>query len=165
MSVNSVLKYLPSFETSFDIGFCPLLKSDILWREKYLDKPKTARPGNKPSHNRFKMADKYSVNARIWIEKDGELYLGGGRIMLLERISATGSIAAAARSMKLTYRNAWLWIESMNRLAPSPLVEKVVGGVKGGRTRVTTAGEAAITRYRGLSEKLNFLVSEANREV
>ena len=77
----------------------------------------------------------YRVGGRIWLEKDGELYMGWGRAMLLERIGELGSIAAAARSMKLGYRNAWLWIESANRLAPSPLVEKTVGGSGGGFAR------------------------------
>jgi len=71
----------------------------------------------------------YVVRGRIWVEKDGELYMGWGRVILLERIDKFGSIAAAARSMKLGYRNAWLWIEAANRLAPSPLVEKRTGGL------------------------------------
>lgn len=71
----------------------------------------------------------YVVRGRIWVEKDGQLYMGWGRVMLLERIEELGSIAAAARSMRLGYRNAWLWIEAMNRLAPAPLIEKSVGGV------------------------------------
>jgi len=102
----------------------------------------------------------YSVNARVWVEKDGELYLGGGRVMLLEKIGELGSIAAAARSMKLSYRNAWLWIDSMNRLAPGPLVEKATGGEKGGHARLTEAGKKAITEYRSLRERFSELVKE-----
>jgi molybdate transport system regulatory protein len=95
----------------------------------------------------------YSVRGRIWLERDGELYMGGGREMLLERIDKFGSIAAAARSMKLGYRNAWLWVEAANRLAPSPLVEKVAGGPGGGRTRLTDEGRKAVERYRHLRAK------------
>jgi hypothetical protein len=36
----------------------------------------------------------YAVRGRVWLEKDGELYMGGGREMLLERIDKFGSIAA-----------------------------------------------------------------------
>ncbi len=92
----------------------------------------------------------YQINGRIWVEKDGELYLGQGRFLLLERIRELGSIAAAARSMKLGYRNAWLWVDDMNRLAPAPLVEKVVGGNKGGHAQVTEEGQKAITQYKEL---------------
>jgi molybdate transport system regulatory protein len=102
----------------------------------------------------------YQVNGRIWVEKDGELYLGWGRIMLLDRIRRFGSIAAAARSMKLSYRNAWLWVEAMNRLAPVPLVEKVVGGNKGGHARVTKEGQKAILQYKGLREKFQEFIKQ-----
>jgi len=96
----------------------------------------------------------YSIQADVWIEKDGELYIGGGRAMLLERLRHMGSIAAAARSMGLTYRNAWLWIESMNRLAPSPLVKKTAGGAGGGRARLTEEGKKAVSYYHKLCAEL-----------
>jgi molybdate transport system regulatory protein len=95
----------------------------------------------------------YTVRGRVWLEKDGELYMGWGRAMLLERIDKFGSIAAAARSMKLGYRNAWLWIESANCLAPAPLVEKTAGGVGGGHARLTEEGRKAVEDYKGLRTK------------
>jgi len=95
----------------------------------------------------------YLVRGRVWLEKDGELYLGWGRVMLLERIEEYGSLAAAARSMKLGYRNAWLWIEATNRLAPAPLVEKTTGGAGGGRARLTEEGRKAVAQYKSLRIK------------
>ena len=95
----------------------------------------------------------YSVNGRIWVEKDGELFMGWGRAMLLENIERLGSIAAAARTMKLGYRNAWLWIEAMNRLAATPLVEKTAGGSGGGQARLTRAGREAIDEYKELRNR------------
>jgi molybdate transport system regulatory protein len=100
----------------------------------------------------------YRINGRIWMEKDGELYMGWGRVILLQRIHEMGSIAAAARSMKLGYRNAWLWIDSMNKLAPEPLVIKEAGGEKGGYARVTEAGLKAIEQYKELRERFLELV-------
>ena len=78
--------------------------------------------------------------------------------MLLERIEELGSIAAAARSMRLGYRNAWLWIEAMNRLAPAPLIEKSVGGVGGGHARLTEEGRKAVGQYKELRAKLEELL-------
>ncbi len=95
----------------------------------------------------------YRVRGRVWLEKDGELYMGWGRAMLLERVDEFGSIAAAARSMKLGYRNAWLWIESANRLAPVPLVEKTAGGAGGGHARLTGEGRRAVEHYKKLRAK------------
>jgi molybdate transport system regulatory protein len=88
------------------------------------------------------------VKSKVWLEKDGKLLMGWGRATLLERIDQFGSISAAARSMKLAYRNAWLWVEAMNRLAPSPLVEKSTGGPHGGYARLTEDGRRIIREYK-----------------
>jgi molybdate transport system regulatory protein len=109
--------------------------------------------GKKPSRLSSHPRPGYTVNGRVWTEKDGELYLGWGRVILLEKIDKLGSIAAAARSMGLGYRNAWLWIEAANRLALSPLVEKTTGGVEGGHARLTEEGRKAIAYYKELRTK------------
>ena len=96
------------------------------------------------------------------MEKDGELYMGWGRAILLERIEKFGSIAAAAKSMKLGYRNAWLWVEAMNRLAPAPLVEKATGGVGGGHARLTEEGQKVVTNYRELRARFQEFLKQAS---
>jgi molybdate transport system regulatory protein len=88
------------------------------------------------------------VRSKVWLEKDGKLLMGWGRATLLERIDQFGSISAAARSMKLTYRNAWLWVEAMNHLAPLPLVEKSAGGERGGYARLTDEGRRIVADYK-----------------
>ena len=116
--------------------------------------PEQAHSSKKPSRFGRHPQAGYHVQGSVWIEKDGELYLGGGRVMLLERIGELGSIAAAARAMKLTYRNAWLWIEAMNRLAPSPLVERATGGAGGGHAHLTEEGQQAIAQFHTLRLKM-----------
>jgi molybdenum-dependent DNA-binding transcriptional regulator ModE len=49
----------------------------------------------------------YKLNGRIWIEIDDEKLLGHGRVELLERIHASGSIRQAALQMKMSYKQAW----------------------------------------------------------
>jgi len=88
------------------------------------------------------------VRSKVWLEKDGKLLMGWGRSTLLERIDQLGSISAAAKSMNLTYRNAWLWVEAMNRLARVPLVEKSSGGVLGGYARLTEEGRKVVAEYK-----------------
>ena len=121
-------------------------------------KDKTAIPKfrpKKPSRLSHHPQSDYMVRGRIWIEKDGELYMGWGRAILLEHIDRLGSIAAAARVMRLGYRNAWLWVESANRLAPAPLVEKTTGGVGGGHARLTEEGRKAVNEYKELRARFH----------
>ena len=93
---------------------------------------------------------RYMAKGKIWVERGGEVYMGWGRVRLLERIGRFGSIAAAARSMRMGYRNAWLEVETMNRLAPAPLVEKITGGVGGGHAKLTEEGRNVINNYKEL---------------
>jgi molybdate transport system regulatory protein len=88
------------------------------------------------------------VRSKVWLEKDGKLFMGWGRATLLERIDQLGSISAAARSMHLAYRNAWLWVEAINRLASTPLVVKSTGGANGGYARLTEEGKKIIQQYK-----------------
>ena len=47
---------------------------------------------------------------------------------LLERIDASGSISTAAGAMGMSYKAAWLAVESMNNLSEHPVVERQSGG-------------------------------------
>jgi len=115
---------------------------------------KSSKIKSKPSRIGRNAQAGFNVRASIWVEKNGELYLGGGRVMLLENIHKLGSISAAARSMGLGYRNAWLWIKSMNQLASAPLVVKVKGGTGGGYAELTEEGHKAISLYKELRRKM-----------
>jgi len=89
----------------------------------------------------------YRLRGRIWIEGAEGTFLGYGRVVLLERIRDYGSISAAARSMKMSYRHAWKLVESMNRQSRVAVVEKTTGGRGGGGAVVTQEGEQAITSF------------------
>jgi molybdate transport system regulatory protein len=122
--------------------------------DKFMTEISSRKPIKKPSQIGRSPQTDYKVQVTLWIEKDGELYLGGGRIMLLENINEYGSISAAARAMELGYRNAWLWIDSMNQLAPSPLVIKGKGGAGGGYAYLTEEGHKALKDYKELRDKM-----------
>jgi molybdate transport system regulatory protein len=81
-----------------------------------------------------------------------EAMLGPGKADLLEGIRDTGSIAAAGRTMSMSYKRAWMLVEEMNRAFREPLVESTRGGAKGGGARLTVAGEAVLANYRQLEE-------------
>jgi molybdate transport system regulatory protein len=79
--------------------------------------------------------------------------LGPGKVQLLEAIGATGSISAAGRSMKMSYRRAWLLVDDLNRIFRSPLVEAQPGGAKGGGAHLTALGREIVANYRAIEAK------------
>src|SRR5215475_13528670 len=74
--------------------------------------------------------------------------LGPGKADLLEGIRETGSIAAAGRRMRMSYKRAWQLVEELNGLFDRPLVEATKGGSHGGGARLTARGEDVLARYR-----------------
>ncbi|BDU16758.1 TOBE domain-containing protein [Lysobacter auxotrophicus] len=91
---------------------------------------------------------------------------------LLAAIGTEASIAAAARSVGLTYKAAWDAVDAMNNLADAPLVERVVGGKGGGGTRLTPDGERLVATWREVEtqnarfvELLNERIAHAGREL
>ncbi len=79
--------------------------------------------------------------------------LGPGKIDLLEAIATTGSISGAGRSMKMSYRRAWLLVDSLNRMFRHPLVEASPGGAKGGGAHLTPMGREIVAHYRAIEAK------------
>lgn len=93
-----------------------------------------------------------SLPARLSLRLDfaGGPRLGPGKADLLEHIRDTGSISAAGRAMGMSYKRAWLLVETMNETFRAPLVESSRGGARGGGARLTETGALVLTRYRAL---------------
>jgi len=78
--------------------------------------------------------------------------IGPGKIRLLELIEAHGSISAAGREMGMSYRRAWLLIDSLNRYFTEPVVAAQVGGARGGGACLTGFGQAVVGHYRAIEK-------------
>lgn len=103
-----------------------------------------------------------TVDGRLWVDKAGQAFLGSGRIELLEQISETGSISAAARAMGMSYKAAWEAVDAMNNLAEQPLVERSTGGRHGGGTRLTEAGRQTMAMFRQVETEYRRFLSRLN---
>lgn len=79
--------------------------------------------------------------------------IGPGKADLLDAIAASGSISAAAKRMGMSYRRAWLLVDTMNRCFRGPLVASARGGTGGGGARLTPLGEKVLARYRDMESK------------
>jgi molybdate transport system regulatory protein len=91
----------------------------------------------------------------IRLELGGRLRIGPGKVVLLEEIARTGSISAAGRALKMSYRRAWELVEELNTGMGTPVVETSAGGAGGGGARLTGAGEAIISQYRAIEAESN----------
>lgn len=90
---------------------------------------------------------------RLRLMAGEDIAIGPGKADLLEAIAATGSISAAGRRLAMSYRRAWLLVETMNRCFRSPVVEAAKGGSRGGGARLTPLGAEVLARYRRMESK------------
>lgn len=91
--------------------------------------------------------------------------LGPGKAELLQRIGETGSISAAARQMGMSYRRAWLLVDTMNQCFTSPLIETAAGGKGGGGATLTPLGHDVLARYYRMQALAEAAVAEELAEL
>ena len=85
--------------------------------------------------------------------------IGPGKVVLLEAIASTGSISAAGRALKMSYRRAWELVEDLNRHLGTAVVATAAGGSGGGGARLTATGQAVVDTYRAI-EAASFAAGE-----
>lgn len=95
------------------------------------------------------------VTARVRLTlHTGERFFGPGICELLERVRKTGSIQAAAAEMGMSYTKAWRILNRAEREMGASLITRVSGGRNGGSSKLTDAGEKAVTDYRQMEARL-----------
>ena len=95
------------------------------------------------------------ARVRISIVFDSGARIGPGKAQLLESIRDTGSISAAAREMGMSYKRAWLLLDSINQAFGEPVVTAATGGSGGGGATLTTFGVEVLERYRRVQDEAN----------
>jgi molybdate transport system regulatory protein len=95
-------------------------------------------------------SDSPSLKLHIRVIAGETLLMGWGRADLLALIAETGSIAAAGRRMKMSYKRAWALVEAMNATFRAPVVATAKGGAGGGGAHLTDLGREVLTAYRAV---------------
>jgi molybdate transport system regulatory protein len=89
---------------------------------------------------------------RLRIDLTPDSALGPGKVALLERIEATGSLSQAARELGMSYRRAWLLLDDLNKMFNGPAATASVGGSGGGGARLTDLGREIVKAYREIED-------------
>jgi molybdate transport system regulatory protein len=93
-----------------------------------------------------------ALSVRLRFTDDARL--GPGKIALLEAVARRGSIAAAGRDMAMSYRRAWLLIDSLNRMFDEPVVLASPGGANGGGASLSALGAELVGAYRAMEAEV-----------
>ena len=90
---------------------------------------------------------------RVSIAFESGARIGPGKARLLESIRDSGSISAAAREMGMSYKRAWLLLDSMNQAFTELVVKAAPGGTGGGGATLTPFGAEVLERYRRVHDR------------
>jgi molybdate transport system regulatory protein len=89
------------------------------------------------------LATRARVQFRFRVSLGDDIAVGPGKVDLLEAIARNGSITGAARELGMSYRRAWLLVDTMNRCFRRPVVEGAA---------LTASGEDVVRLYRQVEQ-------------
>ena len=93
------------------------------------------------------------AGVRVSVVFDSGARIGPGKARLLQSIHDSGSISAAARDMGMSYKRAWLLLDSINQAFTEPVVTTAPGGAGGGGATLTVFGLEVLERYRRIADR------------
>ena len=105
------------------------------------------------------MADR-TTRLSLRLDFGDAVRLGPGKVRLLELIGAHGSISAAGRAMGMSYRRAWLLVDSLNQAFAQPVIATRPGGKADKRADLTPFGREVIGRFRSMETAARALVAQ-----
>jgi len=86
------------------------------------------------------------VRCKIWLDHSGKAF-GEGPCELLRRVERTDSLHEAAHQMNMSYSKAWKLVQTVEKRLGFAFLDKKVGGLSGGGSRVTPEGKEFLRRY------------------
>ncbi len=86
------------------------------------------------------------VLCKLWLDNEGKAF-GEGPYELLKRVEKTDSLHEAAAQMSMSYSKAWNLVQQIEKRLGFAFLDKKVGGLSGGGSRVTAEGKEFLRRY------------------
>ncbi len=103
----------------------------------------------------------FGVRSKIWFEdSSGEVIFGLGRLKMLEAIQRQGSIQAAAKELKMSYRAIWGRITATESRIGRQLLIRNIGGSAGGGSELTPYAVELLEKFRDIHRRV---ADEADR--
>lgn len=101
-----------------------------------------------------------NIKSKVWVEMDGEVVVGNGKIALLKMIDEMGSIQRAADKMGMSYRHAWGFIQKIEKRSGIRFVDTQIGGKDGGGARLTLQGKDFLKKYSTFRDGLDEMIEK-----
>jgi len=102
------------------------------------------------------------IKHKLWLEDDSGVLFGRGRFSLLSAVEELGSLSAAAKRMKMSYRAAWGRLRASEERLGMDLLEKAPVG-RG--LVLTPQAKRLLELYRRFDRDIEEMIEERGREL
>jgi len=106
------------------------------------------------------LLNKIQPKIKLWLEVDGEVVFGSGRVALFEAIEETGSIKQASEKINMSYRAAWGKVKATEERLGLKLVQRQAGGRNSG-AELTPKGKELLQIYRKYKQSVAAVIDDS----
>ena len=104
---------------------------------------------------------KHTLSCKAWIEYKGKPLIGKGGAEILESINTENSISKAAKTLGMSYRYVWNYIQEIQNAMEEKIVETYKGGKSGGGgAKLTDLGKSLLGEYKQVEIYLDKVLSD-----
>jgi len=104
------------------------------------------------------------IEFRLWLKKDGKKVFGEGPRAILKQVEEQGSLRQAAINLNMSYSKAWGTIKMLEENLGFRIIEKSIGGFKGGGSLLTPEGKYLLSSFEKLDKEVEeFLKDKAKK--
>lgn len=106
--------------------------------------------------------ESFHIRSKVWVEdRSGKVVFGLGRLKIIEAISRLGSIQAAAKELKMSYRAVWGRIKATEERLNRPILIRNIGGASGGGSQLTPFAKQLVEQFYQLHSRI---ITESDRQ-
>jgi molybdate transport system regulatory protein len=103
---------------------------------------------------------KHKTSCKVWIEYKDKPLIGKGGAEILGAIKKENSISKAAKTLGMSYRYVWNYLQDTQKTLNEPIVETFKGGkAGGGGATLTDLGKSLLIEYKQVESYLSEVLS------
>ena len=105
---------------------------------------------------------KHKLSCKVWLEFKDKPLIGKGGAEILEAVDKENSISKAAKSLSMSYRYVWNYLQEIQDTIEQPIVKTYKGGkAGGGGAKLTDLGRSLLAEYKQVESYLGTVLSSS----
>lgn len=107
----------------------------------------------------------FNIKSKVWLEREGDLVFGEGKVRILEAVQREGSLNKAAESLGMSFRHAWGYISAVEKRLGTKLLDKKKGGKDKGGSILTNEALELINKFQKLNQDVKEFSDKKYEEI